>query len=159
MTAVQEAAGPPVRAGRFQLGHELARGGMGVIYSARDDSLGRDVAVKVLHERYQVDSLVGQRFLDEARITAQLQHPGIPPVHDLGELPDPQPELREENLRGCRWISGEPTPLRRGIFCCKPTRPGSSWCPEHYRIAFGRAARRRIDGMSFSRSRRRWKIV
>jgi hypothetical protein len=79
---------PPVSAGRFQLGEELARGGMGVVYRARDDSLGRDVAVKVLHERYLVDSLVGQRFLDEARITAQLQHPGIPPVFEVGRLSD-----------------------------------------------------------------------
>src|SRR5262249_2135966 len=84
----QGAARPPLRAGRFQLGQELARGGMGVIYCARDESLGRDVAVKVLHERYQVDALVGQRFLNEARITAQLQPPGIPPVFEVGRLAD-----------------------------------------------------------------------
>jgi hypothetical protein len=61
----------------------------------------------------------------------------------LDELPDPQPVLSEEDYRGCRWIAGEPTPIRSGIFCCRPTRAGSCWCPEHYRIAFGRAARRR----------------
>jgi WD40 repeat protein len=94
------AAGPPLRAGRFQLVQELARGGMGVVYSARDESLGRDVAVKVLHERYLVDSLIGQRFLDEARITAQLQHPGIPPVFEVGRLDDERPYLAMKLIKG-----------------------------------------------------------
>jgi WD40 repeat protein len=93
-------AGPPARAGRFQLGRELARGGMGIVYSARDESLGRDVAVKVLHERYLVDSLVGQRFVDEARITAQLQHPGIPPVFEVGRLVDNRPYLAMKLIKG-----------------------------------------------------------
>ena len=90
----------PLKAGRFQLGEELARGGMGVVYRARDDSLGRDVAVKVLHERYLVDSFAGQRFLDEARITAQLQHPGIPPVFEVGRLPDERPYLAMKLIKG-----------------------------------------------------------
>src|SRR5579864_9719022 len=97
---LDSAARPPVRAGRFLLGEELARGGMGVVYSARDDSLGRDVAVKVLHERYLVDSLIGQRFLDEARITAQLQHPGIPPVFEVGRLDDERPYLAMKLIKG-----------------------------------------------------------
>jgi serine/threonine protein kinase len=59
---------------------------MGVAYSARDAALDRDVAVKLLSERYPADSLVAQRFLSEARITGQLQHPGIPAVHQVGAL-------------------------------------------------------------------------
>jgi WD40 repeat protein len=94
------AARPAARAGRFQLGRELARGGMGIVYSARDESLGRDVAVKVLHERYLADSLVGQRFLDEACITAQLQHPGIPPVFEVGQLADERPYLAMKLIKG-----------------------------------------------------------
>jgi len=97
---LDSAATPPVSAGRFQLGEELARGGMGIVYRARDDSLGRDVAVKVLHERYGVDSLVGQRFLDEARITAQLQHPAIPPVFEVGRLSDDRPYLAMKLIKG-----------------------------------------------------------
>ena len=95
-----EAASTPASAGRFQLGQELARGGMGVVYCARDESLGRDVAVKVLHERYQANSLVGQRFMDEARITAQLQHPGIPPVFEVGRLGDERPYLAMKLIKG-----------------------------------------------------------
>jgi WD40 repeat protein/tRNA A-37 threonylcarbamoyl transferase component Bud32 len=90
----------PTSAGRFQLGTELARGGMGVIYRARDESLGRDVAVKVLRERYRADPLVSQRFVDEARITAQLQHPGIPPVFEVGRLDDGRPYLAMKLIKG-----------------------------------------------------------
>jgi WD40 repeat protein len=93
-------ARPPARAGRFRLGQELARGGMGVVYCARDESLGRDVAVKILHQRYLVDDLVSQRFLDEARITAQLQHPGIPPVFEVGRLGDDRPYLAMKLIKG-----------------------------------------------------------
>jgi serine/threonine-protein kinase len=94
------AAGTLLRAGRFELGEELARGGMGIVYRARDDSLGRDVAIKVLHERYLVDSLEGKRFLDEARITAQLQHPAIPPVFEVGRLADDRPYLAMKLIKG-----------------------------------------------------------
>jgi serine/threonine-protein kinase len=92
--------GPPECAGRFRLGQELARGGMGIVYRACDESLGRDVAVKILHERYQPDSLIGRRFVDEARITAQLQHPGIPPVFEVGRLDDGRPYLVMKLING-----------------------------------------------------------
>jgi serine/threonine protein kinase len=97
---LEGAASPPLFAGSFQFGQELARGGMGVVYSARDESLGRDVAVKLLHERYRDDSLMAQRFLDEARITAQLQHPGIPPVFEVGRLDDGRPYLAMKLIKG-----------------------------------------------------------
>jgi hypothetical protein len=45
-------------------------------------------------------------------------------------------ELREADFRGCRFIVGEPTPLRSGMFCGAPTRPGSSWCPAHRKIVW-----------------------
>jgi len=94
------AEGPPLRAGHFEFGEELARGGMGIVYRARDNSLGRDVAVKVLHERYLAGSLVDRRFLDEARITAQLQHPAIPPVFEVGQLADGRPYLAMKLIKG-----------------------------------------------------------
>jgi tetratricopeptide (TPR) repeat protein len=78
---------------RYQLVDEIARGGMGIIYRALDTVLNREVAVKVLHERLGVLSGAARRFIDEARISAMLQHPGIPPVHDLGTLADGRPYL------------------------------------------------------------------
>jgi tetratricopeptide (TPR) repeat protein len=73
---------------------------MGIIYRATDTVLGREVAVKVLHDKYTPASGVARRFADEARITAQLQHPAIPPVHDLGTLPAGRPFLAMKLIKG-----------------------------------------------------------
>src|SRR5687767_938541 len=85
---------------RYTLGAEIARGGMGVICRATDTVLGREVAVKVLHEKYGPTSGAALRFADEARITGQLQHPSIPPVHDFGLLPDGRPFLAMKLIKG-----------------------------------------------------------
>ncbi len=87
-------------AGRYTLGKEIARGGMGIIYRATDHVLGREVAVKVLHENYGALSEAALRFAGEARITAGLQHPSIPPVHDLGTLSDGRPFLAMKLIKG-----------------------------------------------------------
>src|SRR5262245_8406261 len=90
----------PSASDRYALREEIARGGMGVVYRAADPVLGREVAVKVLQERFAPTSAAALRFLEEARITAQLQHPGIPPVHDLGALPDGRPFLAMKLIKG-----------------------------------------------------------
>ncbi len=74
---------------------EIARGGMGRVYLARDVSLQREVAVKTL-----LPGANGDRFITEARIMARLSHPGIPPVHALGVLPDGTPYLAMKLIRG-----------------------------------------------------------
>src|SRR5262249_9591646 len=84
----------------YELLEELGHGGMGVVYRARDPALDRDVAVKLLSERYPPDSLPAQRFLGEARITGQLQHPGIPAVHQVGALADGRPFLAMKLIKG-----------------------------------------------------------
>jgi tetratricopeptide (TPR) repeat protein len=90
----------PPSAERYALLDEIAQGGMGVIYRAMDTALGREVAVKVLQERFAPGSGTARRFADEAHIAAQLQHPGIPPVHDLGILPDGRPFLAMKLIKG-----------------------------------------------------------
>jgi tetratricopeptide (TPR) repeat protein len=93
--------GPPAAAGSaFTLLAELARGGMGIVYRSRDESLGREVAVKTLQRQPAPGSQVARRFLDEARITGQLQHPGIPPVYQSGTLPDGRPFLAMKLIKG-----------------------------------------------------------
>src|SRR5262245_33096203 len=84
----------------YELYEEIGHGGMGVVYRARDVALGRDVAVKLLSERYPADSPPAQRFLSEARITGQLQHPGIPAVHQVGTLADGRPFLAMKLIKG-----------------------------------------------------------
>lgn len=85
---------------RYLLNEQLGEGGMGVVFRAKDTVFHREVAVKLLHERFGPDSGVAVRFTEEARITGQLQHPAIPPVHDLGVLPDGRAYLAMKLIRG-----------------------------------------------------------
>src|SRR5262249_39964496 len=81
---------PEVTGDRYQLFGEIARGGMGAVLRGRDVELGRDLAVKVLLEKYVDRPEVVRRFVEEAQLGAQLQHPGVVPVYDagrFGELP------------------------------------------------------------------------
>src|SRR5262245_6729653 len=98
-TVVESSARPPSPPG-YELMEEIGRGGMGVVYRARDTALDRDVAVKLLSERYPAVSPAAQRFLSEARVTGQLQHPGIPAVHQVGTLGDGRPFLAMKLIKG-----------------------------------------------------------
>ena len=90
----------PPTIGRYILKEEIAAGGMGIVYRAADPTFGRNVAVKLVKEQYADHSWAKRRFLEEAQITGQLQHPGIPPVHELGTLPDGRPYLVMKLIRG-----------------------------------------------------------
>ncbi len=90
---------PPVPPG-YKLLDEVGRGGMGVVYRACDTGLNREVAVKLLSNKYAAHSAAATRFKAEAQITGQLQHPGIPAVHELGELPDGRPFLAMKLVKG-----------------------------------------------------------
>jgi eukaryotic-like serine/threonine-protein kinase len=78
---------PDLSGTRYELVRELARGGMGVVYEARDRELDRAVALKVLAGP-ESDADAIARLRREAVIIAGLEHPGIVPVHDVGTLPD-----------------------------------------------------------------------
>ena len=67
---------------------ELGRGGMGRVFRARDERLGRSVAVKVLRPESAANPDFRARFAREARTLARLEHPGIVAVHDFGTTPD-----------------------------------------------------------------------
>lgn len=72
---------------RYQVVRLLGRGGMGSVYLARDLTLHRVVALKVLRGELREMNDGRERFRREARIAAQLTHPGIVPIHELGETP------------------------------------------------------------------------
>ncbi len=74
--------------GRFQLLSEIGRGGMGRVLEARDPELRRLVAVKVVIDPSAVTDAQLARFVAEAQVTAQLEHPNIVPVHDVGATDD-----------------------------------------------------------------------
>src|SRR5437588_11119285 len=77
------AAGP---ACKYQLHEEIARGGMGAVLKGTDVALGREVAVKVLLEQHSGRPELVHRFVEEAQIAGQLQHPGIAPVYEMGRM-------------------------------------------------------------------------
>ena len=79
---------------RYTLTHLHAKGGMGRVWLARDGSLGRQIALKELRPDQSDNSIVCSRFLYEAKITAQLEHPGIVPVYELGEGDAPYYTMR-----------------------------------------------------------------
>ena len=79
---------------------EIARGGMGAVLKGRDADLGRDLAVKVLLEAHRDKPELVRRFVEEAQIGGQLQHPGIVPVYELGTFADRRPYLHHEAGQG-----------------------------------------------------------
>ena len=88
------------RAARLRLFGEIAHGGMGTVLKGRDEDLGRDLAVKVLLEANRDDPELIRRFIEEAQIAGQLQHPGIVPVYELGTLADRRPYFTMKLVNG-----------------------------------------------------------
>ena len=87
----------PDAVGRYEIQGELGRGGGGCVYDAWDPRLGRNVAVKVL----DVDSMeFAEHFRLEARLTSQLEHPNIIPVHDSGVTPEGLPFFVMKRIAG-----------------------------------------------------------
>jgi serine/threonine-protein kinase len=77
---------PELPSDRYVVTEEIGRGGMGGIYLAHDELLGRDVAIKVSNAIGSAEAEA--RLRREARVLAALEHPGIVPVHDAGRLAD-----------------------------------------------------------------------
>jgi tetratricopeptide (TPR) repeat protein/tRNA A-37 threonylcarbamoyl transferase component Bud32 len=95
----QGAESAPDAAGYDFLG-QVGHGGMGVVWRCRDRRLGRDVALKVLRQHLSGQPRLAVRFIEEAQVASQLQHPAIPPVHELGELPDGRPYFAMKLVQG-----------------------------------------------------------
>src|SRR5205085_7041483 len=91
----------PTLPGDYEIIRELGRGGMGVVYLARQKSLGRDVAIKVLRPGETTFGPLVKRFLDEARHLAHLRHPNIVSIHEIGQA-DSEPYFTMD------FVAGEP---------------------------------------------------
>jgi serine/threonine-protein kinase len=94
------AADPMGQAGRVHLRGEIARGGMGVVLRGHDPELGRELAVKVILPAHRNNPNAVRRFVGEARLAGQLQHPGIVPVYDVGRLADGRPFFAMKLIEG-----------------------------------------------------------
>ena len=82
---------PPQADRRYRIARQLGQGGTGRVYAAEDRHSGRLAALKVLNRKAKESPELVRRFINEARITAQLEHPGIVPVYDVGMLPSGEP--------------------------------------------------------------------
>lgn len=73
-----------IKLGPYEILAKLGEGGMGIVYQARDPRLERDVAIKVLPDRYVMDKVALARFQRETKVVASLSHPNIRSIYDLG---------------------------------------------------------------------------
>jgi len=108
---------PGTRLGPYEIVGRVGEGGMGVVYRARDERLGRDVAVKVIPQEFASDKERLRRFQIEARAAGQLNHPNIVIIHDLGTS-DGAPYIVSEMLEGETLrppLERGPFPARRAV--------------------------------------------
>lgn len=97
---------------------------MGAVLRGRDTDLGRDLAIKVLLDEHKTKPEVIQRFVEEAQIGGQLQHPGIAPIYELGQFSDQRPFFSMKLVKGktlAKLLSDRRNPLEErsrfvGIF-------------------------------------------
>ncbi|MBN9118844.1 MAG: serine/threonine protein kinase, partial [Planctomycetes bacterium] len=128
----------PDRLGDFRIVREVGRGGMGVVFEAVQESLGRPVALKVLSRSAQLDPTRRERFVREAQAAAKLHHTNIVPVFGVGEQ-DGLPYYVMQLIPGCglhavvaKWRaeSGRPAPANRETLVKVPaTEPGAASGP------------------------------
>jgi hypothetical protein len=88
---------------RYHLVENFAQGGLGRIWKARDDRIQREVAFKELLPAALKNAGLTERFLEEAQITGQLEHPGIVPIYDLGWQADGTPFYAMKLVRGSTY--------------------------------------------------------
>ena len=88
------------RIGPYKIVRKIGEGGMGSVYEALQEPIGRRVAVKILHPKYAAEPSIAARFLNEARAVNLVEHPGVVQISDYGQLPDGTAYLVMELLKG-----------------------------------------------------------
>ncbi len=96
---------PMTFAERYRTRRELGAGGMGVVNLCVDRQIGREVAVKVMLEDTATKAVARDRFLREARVQAQLEHPGVVPVYEIGVTPEGHPYFSMKRVHGTTLLA------------------------------------------------------
>jgi eukaryotic-like serine/threonine-protein kinase len=109
-----QAAPRPILGGRYRLARRIGKGGMGEVIGARDEQVGREVAIKRMRAAAPSERAI-QRFLREASIQGRLEHPAIVPVHEIGRDSDGLPFFVMKKLTGTTLgkIVGDPAERAR----------------------------------------------
>jgi serine/threonine-protein kinase len=102
--------------GKYQIQSELGRGGMGVVYRAYDPDLRRTVAIKILTQQLAADDDFVKRFQQEAIMSANLHHPHIITIYDVGAVDDLH-FLIMQYLEGARALGAQEWPDAAGAGC------------------------------------------
>ena len=142
-TGVQRLVDEHGTAGRYAVHKPLAEGGMGAVLEIRDGDFQRRAAMKVIHGRFSKDPHALERFLAEAQITAQLEHPNIVPVHDLGVMEDGTLYFTMKLIEG-QSFGAVVKKLKEGEATARAT-----WTQEVLLLAFLKT----LDGVGFAHSR------
>ena len=87
----------------YELLQQLGEGGMGIVYRARQTSADRTIALKLIRQEYQRELHHRRGFLSEAVATANLDHPNIVPVYDVGSQEDGTVFYAMKEVRGTEW--------------------------------------------------------
>ena len=91
---------PPSPTSDYEEKHLLGKGGMGLVWRVKDPTLNRFMALKVINDKYALDDQAREDFVEEAQISAQLQHPGIIPIYNFETLPDGKVCFTMKEIRG-----------------------------------------------------------
>ena len=129
------------KVGKYEILEEIGRGGFATVYKARDTTLDRIVALKILHADIAGDPRFIKRFYKEARAAAQLRHPNIATVYEVGEETGQHylamTFLSGQTLDAVLKSAGEPLPLeqtglraatRQQRLQVLQDHAGSAWC-------------------------------
>ena len=114
---------------RYRIDGEIARGGMGAVLKGRDPDLDRDVALKVLLEDHRDNPEMICRFVEEAQIGGQLQHPGIVPIYELGTFADRRPFFSMKLVKGRHPAPQVLKPTMKGQAGPRSTVPALEYLP------------------------------
>ena len=129
--------------GRYAITKPLAAGGMGAVLAIEDHDFRRGAAMKVIHGKFAQNPEAVERFLAEAQVTAQLEHPNIVPIHDLGVMDDGTLYFTMKLIEG-QSVGGVVKALKAGDAAAL-----ARWTEEEKILTFLKI----LDGVGFAHSR------